>query len=169
MMLKEKSSPWARLKYLYVLPVAAIAMTAFARPEVSDKVEEISRMSDVLAAEPVGSLLSHIQDVSADKVNDLAANAETKVAETAEKVLGGCQESGYSGTVGVRGEDKDNSKLRTADVTIYVDNVKVDMKDKKLDEVVPDDRIESIKVRKDKDGKGELYITTKSVGKPVKE
>ena len=37
MMLKEKSSPWARLKYLYVLPVAAIAVTAFARPEVSDK------------------------------------------------------------------------------------------------------------------------------------
>ena len=40
MMLKEKSSPWARLKYLYVLPVAAIAVTAFARPEVSNKVEE---------------------------------------------------------------------------------------------------------------------------------
>ncbi len=42
MMLKEKSSPWARLKYLYVLPVAAIAVTAFARPEVSETVEEIS-------------------------------------------------------------------------------------------------------------------------------
>ena len=42
MMLKEKSSPWARLKYLYVLPLAAIAVTAFARPEISEKVEEIS-------------------------------------------------------------------------------------------------------------------------------
>ena len=61
MMLKEKSSPWARLKYLYVLPVAAIAVTAFARPEVSDKVEEISSV----------------------KVNDLAAIVETKVAENA--------------------------------------------------------------------------------------
>ena len=29
MMLKEKSNPWARLKYLYVLPLAAIAVTAF--------------------------------------------------------------------------------------------------------------------------------------------
>ena len=57
MMLKEKSSPWARLKYLYVLPVAAIAVTAFARPEVSDKVEKISSV----------------------KVNDLAAIVETKV------------------------------------------------------------------------------------------
>ena len=60
MMLKEKSSPWARLKYLYVLPVAAIAVTAFARPEVSDKVEEISSV----------------------KVNDLAAIVETKVLES---------------------------------------------------------------------------------------
>ena len=60
MMLKEKSSPWARLKYLYVLPVAAVAVTAFARPEVSEKVEEISAV----------------------KVNDLAAIVETKVAES---------------------------------------------------------------------------------------
>ena len=60
MMLKEKSSPWARLKYLYVLPVAAIAVTAFARPEVSNKVEEISSV----------------------KVNDLAAIVETKMTES---------------------------------------------------------------------------------------
>ncbi len=60
MMLKEKSSPWACLKYLYVLPVAAVAVTAFARPEVSEKVEEISAV----------------------KVNDLAAIVETKVAES---------------------------------------------------------------------------------------
>ncbi|VFB12937.1 outer membrane transport energization protein TonB [Bacteroides heparinolyticus] len=60
MMLKERSSPWACLKYLYVLPVAAVAVTAFARPEVSEKVEEISAV----------------------KVNDLAAIVETKVAES---------------------------------------------------------------------------------------
>ena len=65
MMLKEKSSPWARLKYLYVLPVAAIAVTAFARPEVSDKVEKISSV----------------------KVNDLAAIVETKVAESSGQLL----------------------------------------------------------------------------------
>ncbi|MDE5711875.1 MAG: TonB family protein [Bacteroides sp.] len=65
MMMKEKSSPWARLKYLYVLPVAAVAVTAFARPEVSDKVEEISAV----------------------KVNDLAAIVETKVAESVGDTL----------------------------------------------------------------------------------
>ena len=65
MMLKEKSSPWARLKFLYVLPVAAIAVTAFARPEVSETVEEISAV----------------------KVNDLTAIVETKVAESSGQLL----------------------------------------------------------------------------------
>ena len=42
MMIKKKSNPWARLKYFYVLPLAAVAVAAFARPEVSDKLDEIS-------------------------------------------------------------------------------------------------------------------------------
>ena len=59
MMLKEKSNPWARLKYLYVLPLAAIAVTAFARPEISEKADEISAV----------------------KVNDLAAILEARNEE----------------------------------------------------------------------------------------
>jgi beta-lactamase regulating signal transducer with metallopeptidase domain len=49
MMLKEKSNPWARLKCLYVLPVAAIAVAAFARPEISNELKEISgvKVSDL--------------------------------------------------------------------------------------------------------------------------
>lgn len=42
MMLKQKSSPWARLKYLYVLPLTAVAVVAFARPEISLELETIS-------------------------------------------------------------------------------------------------------------------------------
>ena len=42
MMIKKKSNPWARMKYLYVLPLAAIAVAAFARPEVSNQLSEIS-------------------------------------------------------------------------------------------------------------------------------
>ena len=64
MMLKEKSNPWARLKYLYVLPLATIAVTAFARPEISERVEEISAV----------------------KVNDLAAIVEAKVEEITKEV-----------------------------------------------------------------------------------
>lgn len=42
MMLKKKSNPWARAKYFYVLPVAAVAVAAFARPEISAVSDEIS-------------------------------------------------------------------------------------------------------------------------------
>ncbi|MFV0536881.1 MAG: carboxypeptidase-like regulatory domain-containing protein [Dysgonomonas sp.] len=44
MMSKQKSSPWARLKYLYVLPVTAVAITAFARPEISSELNKISEV-----------------------------------------------------------------------------------------------------------------------------
>ena len=36
MLNKGKSCPWARLKYLYVLPISALAIVAFARSEVSN-------------------------------------------------------------------------------------------------------------------------------------
>lgn len=42
MMLKEKSSPYGRFKFLYVLPLTAIAIVAFARPEISRELEKIS-------------------------------------------------------------------------------------------------------------------------------
>ncbi len=38
MMMKRKSNPWARLKYLYVLPLAAASVAVFARPEVSKQI-----------------------------------------------------------------------------------------------------------------------------------
>ena len=36
MMLKEKSNPWARAKYVMVLPLAALSVVAFAHPKVSE-------------------------------------------------------------------------------------------------------------------------------------
>ena len=41
-MKKEKSSPWTRAKYLYMLPLAAVAVTAFARPETAAPSSRIS-------------------------------------------------------------------------------------------------------------------------------
>lgn len=62
MMLKKKSNPWARLKYLYVLPLAAIAVAAFARPEISSELDEISAV----------------------KVNDLTAIVKAEEVKSAE-------------------------------------------------------------------------------------
>ena len=42
MMLQRKSSPWARLKYAYVLPLAATAVVLFAQPEIFQSFDEIS-------------------------------------------------------------------------------------------------------------------------------
>ena len=81
MMLKEKSSPWARLKYLYVLPLAAIAVTAFARPEISEKVEEISAVKVNDLAEIVQEKV--LQDTV--KVSKAVKKADPKVAATEKK------------------------------------------------------------------------------------
>ncbi len=62
MMIKKKSNPWARLKYLYVLPLAAVAVAAFARPEVSNKLNEISSV----------------------KVNDLTSIVKTEEVKSVE-------------------------------------------------------------------------------------
>ena len=49
MMLKEKSNPWARLKYAYVLPLTAISIAAFASTKVSNPLERLSnaKVSDL--------------------------------------------------------------------------------------------------------------------------
>ena len=51
MMIKKKSNPWARLKYLYVLPLATVAVAAFARPEVSNRLDEIldTKVNDLVS------------------------------------------------------------------------------------------------------------------------
>lgn len=85
MMLKEKSNPWARLKYLYVLPLAAIAVTAFARPEISETMEEIS----------------------VTKVNDLAAIVEKKSEENVVKEPADTAKNKVI-VVGYRAEKKDS-------------------------------------------------------------
>jgi len=61
MMIKKKSNPWARAKYLYVLPLAAMAVVAFARPEVSNELDEISSvkvndLTSIVKAEEVKSV-----------------------------------------------------------------------------------------------------------------
>ena len=88
MMLKEKSNPWARLKYLYVLPLAAIAVTAFARPEISEKMEEISAVKDNDLAEIVQEkVLQDTVKVSKDEKKDALVVTGVKSKEEEEIVI----------------------------------------------------------------------------------
>lgn len=59
MMMKRKSNPWARLKYAYVLPLAAMAVAAFARPEVQNASSEISA---VKVNDLVGNLVTNLEE-----------------------------------------------------------------------------------------------------------
>ena len=90
MMIKKKSNPWARMKYLYVLPLAAVAVAAFARPEVSNKLDEISSvkvndLTSIVKAEEVKSV-----EISSDeklKVSGTVLAADTKVPVMGASVI----------------------------------------------------------------------------------
>src|ERR1035437_8970837 len=65
MMLKEKSSPWARAKYAVVLPLAAVALLGFAQPEFTTlqarsagEIDQLLSWTDVPA--PAGPSLNPI-------------------------------------------------------------------------------------------------------------
>ena len=70
MMIKKKSNPWARMKCLVALPLAAVAVAAFARPEVSNELDEISSakvndLTSIVKAEEVKS----VENSSDEKFN----------------------------------------------------------------------------------------------------
>ena len=90
MMIKKKSNPWARLKYLYVLPLAAVAVAAFARPEVSNKLDEISSvkvndLTSIVKAEEVKSVENSSDEKF--KVSGTVLAADTKIPVIGASVI----------------------------------------------------------------------------------
>lgn len=100
MMLKEKSSPWAKLKYLYVLPLAAIAVSAFARPEVSNELKEISEV----------------------KVNDLAAIVVAKPDEKQSVVADSAKTTGVYIFKSIKSTVDSAGVVRVSEHTIKSEN-----------------------------------------------
>ena len=104
MMLKEKSNPWARLKYLYVLPLAAIAVTAFARPEISERVDEISavKVNDLAAI-----VEAKVEEITKDVSNITSGDSLKKLVVTGDSILK------EKGTISIYGEKGKNGVLAT--------------------------------------------------------
>ena len=77
MMIKKKSNPWARLKYLYILPLAAASVAAFARPEVSNSLDEISsaKVSDL------ASIMKADGEKSVENISEKKVKVAGKVIE----------------------------------------------------------------------------------------
>ena len=74
MMQKRKSNPWARMKYVFVLPVAATAMAAFARPEISRQMAEISSAK-------ITDLSRMVQTTAAERTRPEAIDTTTSARE----------------------------------------------------------------------------------------
>ena len=73
MMMRKKSNPWARAKYLYVLPLAAVAVAAFARPEISEPLNEISRVK----VTEFPAISDAVTSESIEKADTLRGNIQT--------------------------------------------------------------------------------------------
>ena len=84
MMLKEKSNPWARLKYVYVLPLACITMFTFAQPSVSsvekNTVEKVNDLLSLASTEKATPMIP-----SADKITEIAGNSNIAEVKNAER------------------------------------------------------------------------------------
>lgn len=185
MMLKEKSSPWARLKYIYILPLAALAVTAFARPEISEKLNEISAvevndLSAIVKGNPGNNISKEEDPVSQQKEKDLLSDTASRknqvvICDTAVNSFSSKKHI----AILLDGKEVPKSKLGQlfpmnspeTDPLILVNGKEIP-KDK-LDLVSPEN-IESISVLKDKSatlvygekGKnGVVQITTKDAAK----
>lgn len=78
MMLKSKSNNWARLKYLFVLPLATLTIAAFAHPEISG---ELDKISDTKISE-----LNFTKEVLPNKIEQ-TSKADTVVKVNIEKII----------------------------------------------------------------------------------
>ena len=76
MMLKSKSNPWRKLKFAGILPLAAVAVVAFARPEVSNELEKLSAVK----------ITEFIPEVKAPEVNPPVVIADSTVKKAEEQL-----------------------------------------------------------------------------------
>ncbi|MDP4276317.1 MAG: TonB family protein [Bacteroidota bacterium] len=77
MMLKEKSNPWARLKYACILPLACATVLAFARPDVSRlEKQSVEKVNDFIALSQAKN--TAVQSRSADKINEISGQIKSE-------------------------------------------------------------------------------------------
>ena len=121
MMLKEKSSRWAKMKYLTVLPLIAFALAVFARPEISSNLDKISEVK-------VSELSSKIET----KIENFSAQPEKKVEMRPVEVI-------EKDTLSARREKIMNDLLR------FLEQKRLETKDGDPARFFIDDRIKHLK------------------------
>lgn len=141
MMLKKKSNRKATWKYLYVIPVALCTVTVFARPEVSERLDEIAS-TDLLA------MLDQVDSQSATDQSQMVISAASNSNQT-NTLNVNIDESGDSSQGNkLKINITENGKPTSMDSTLcIVDGKKVSREE--IDKLSPD-QIKSVTVLKGK-------------------
>lgn len=141
MMLKKKSNRKATWKYLYVIPVALCTVTVFARPEVSERLDEIAS-TDLLA------MLDKVDSQSATDQSQMVITAASNSNQT-NTLNVNIDESGDSSQGNkLKINITENGKLASMDSALcIVDGKKVSREE--IDKLSPD-QIKSVTVLKGK-------------------
>ena len=85
MMLQKKSNPWMRTKALYLIPVAAVALSAFATPELINSVSPETD-SEVSNADKVTIIPVNTEIAEAKNVEEVQTSAAMPDGDEVEKV-----------------------------------------------------------------------------------
>ena len=117
MMMKKKSSPWARAKYLYILPLAAVAVAAFAHPEISKLSDEISsvKVNDFSAITE-----NHEVENTYSKPNGLILVEGTVVDDATGKAIKGASILERGSTKGTISDENGKFSLRVTENSVIV-------------------------------------------------
>ena len=117
MMMKKKSSQWARAKYLYILPLAAVAVAAFAHPEISKLSDEISsvKVNDFSAITEY-----HEVENTYSKPNGLILVEGTVVDDATGKAIKGASILERGSTYGTISDENGKFCLRVTENSVIV-------------------------------------------------
>ncbi|MCR8873204.1 M56 family metallopeptidase [Phocaeicola barnesiae] len=160
MMIRKKSNPWARAKYLYVLPLAAVTVAAFARPEISEPLDEISsvKVNDLSAI--TGKNSPENLSVAATSAADVTL--KMKVTDQSGSPIVGASVLIVNSTSGTLTDSEGNFTLKVGDdqrISVsYIDMKSVELSVKECLEK----QIKEVRLTSDADSGPQLTVVSQS-------
>lgn len=162
MMIRKKSNPWARAKYLYVLPLAAVTVAAFARPEISEPLDEISsvKVNDLSAI--TGKNSPENLSVAATSAADVTL--KMKVTDQSGSPIVGASVLIVNSTSGTLTDLEGNFTLKVNnDQRISVSYVGMKSVELSVKECL-EKQIKEVRLASDNDSESQLTIVSQSSG-----
>lgn len=162
MMIRKKSNPWARVKYLYVLPLAAVTVAAFARPEISEPLDEISsvKVNDLSAI--TGKNSPENLSVASNSAADVTL--KMKVTDQSGSPIVGASVLIVNSTLGTLTDLEGNFTLKVNnDQRISVSYVGMKPVELSVKECL-EKQIKEVRLASDNDSESQLTIVSQSSG-----